>query len=157
MNFQQNKKDVLRKLDEYKHLKAKKHEENPEVEQQTPNVDDDKEYRVMLFCKKTDYMQTIIDKLNKTAPTISFDDSEQAIAFCYDNAIKLLVLDMDDPTDWKKSTDVFTGIKMLVTDSRIVCITKHPLSIPIQTLEAQKAIIIKKPFDMNHLLGALGL
>jgi hypothetical protein len=140
--FEQNKRDLLSKIEE---LKAKAKAE----------ADIKEKAEVIVYGAKSVFLDGLIEVMAKKFTVKYFNNSEEASMYCQDHLASRLVLDMDQPTDWKSSTDVFTTVKMVRPDMRIFVCTKNPDAVPVQTLVAQKAAVLTIPFSVDTLFHNL--
>jgi len=139
-NFEKNKQAILNQINSIRHT------EKP----QTPQKPD-----VIIFGAKSPFMEGLLDALKKQCALEFFDDVEKATEYCVEHAVNEIILDMDLPTDWKKSTDVFTTAKTVNPNIHFILLTKTPQAIPVATLAAQSAEVLVKPFGTDILFKKL--
>jgi DNA-binding NarL/FixJ family response regulator len=142
INFEKNKKELLEKLEA---LKKKSKEEDLQKQKNT----------VVIFAKSSLFIEGLKDALKRKYFIKHFENSEEASNFCISNNINKIILDMDSPTDWRDATDVFTTVKTIKPDVRIIISTKEPQQIPVKTLQQKGACVLKVPFSSELLFSNL--
>ena len=140
LRFEKNKKELLKRLST---MRSKNEPAPPKA---------DAAIDAAIYGAASPLIDTIIVDLGKQRAIASFHDIEAAAAYCFDHAIRSIILDMDPPTDWKMSTDLFTTVKSVKPNVQFILLTMRPRSIPVETLAAQKAIVLEKPFTIATLL-----
>lgn len=148
MYFEKNKKELLEQLST---LRSKNGPPAP------AKTDADAAVDVALYGAASPFIDTVIVDLGKQRSIASFHDIEAAVAYCFEHSVRSIIVDMDPPTDWKMSTDLFTTVKTVKPDVQFILLTIRPRSIPVETLAAQKAIVLEKPFTMAALLRLIKL
>jgi|WetSurMetagenome_2_1015567.scaffolds.fasta_scaffold296233_2 DNA-binding NarL/FixJ family response regulator len=101
------------------------------------------------------FIDTLTEAIGKQQPVAAFADIEAATEYCLNNTVYTVIMDMDPPTDWKMSTDLFTTVKTVKPKVRFIVLTMQPRSIPVQTIAAQSVTVLEKPFGMPLLLRAI--
>jgi DNA-binding NtrC family response regulator len=139
-NFEKNKKDLLETI------KSLRQPEKPEMPA---------EAHVVIYGVECPFMEGLIEHSKKHFPLRAFGSFEAAISYCFDNSVRVVILDMDLPTDWKMATDVFTNVRTMKPDVQFILMTTTPQSIPVLTLAAQSAKVLKKPFVFDMLVSAV--
>jgi hypothetical protein len=110
---------------------------------------------IALYGAHSPFFDDLGVELKKMCDAASFQEVEAIIEYCADQPVYSVILDMDLPTDWRMSTDVFTNVKMLKPVVKFVLLTKNPESTPVRTLAAQGALVLAKPFKMDSLRDLL--
>ena len=139
-NFEKNKKDLL---DTIKSLR------------QVENIEKPAEVEVVFYGVECPFLNGLVEHTKKHFSLKAFASHELAISYCFDNPVRLVILDMDLPTDWKMATDVFTNVRTMKPDVQFILMTTNPRSIPVLTLAAQSAKVLKKPFVFEMLLSEI--
>jgi DNA-binding NtrC family response regulator len=141
-DFAQNKKELLEKLDS---MKKKVKEEADAIERA----------EVIVYAQKSVFIDGLVQTLEKKYKVRIFSDVEEASAYCTEHLAENVILDMDLPTDWRMSTDVFTTVKTLRPDVHFMLCTKSPHAVWVETLAAQKAKVLVIPFSADELFAYL--
>jgi len=144
-NFERNRQELLDKLD---HLRQKGKGEPARDPQE-----DKKE--VVVYASRSAFFDGFIKTLEKHHTVQFFTNAEEAIEYCLATNVRNLILDMDMPTDWKMSTDVFTTVKTMKPTVQVFLCSKTPEAIPVKTLAAQKGIVLAIPFSADILFNKL--
>jgi DNA-binding NtrC family response regulator len=139
-NFEENKKKLLEQISSMKGSSSSIIKEKMDV---------------CIYGIISPFMNGLLEKVGEKFKTVFFDDAETAYGFCIDNDVKVVLLDMDQPTDWKMSTDVFTTVRTAKTGIDFILMTKTPNSVPVETLAAQSALVLVKPFGVDSLFKIL--
>ena len=139
-NFEKNKQALLNQINSLRHT------ESPQAPKK-PNV--------IIFGAKSPFMDGLLDTLTKMCALEFFDDVEKAADYCIEHTVNDIIIDMDPPTDWKKSTDVFTTVRTVNPKIHFILLTKTPQAVPVATLAAQSAEVLVKPFGTNVLFKKL--
>ncbi|MBD3419179.1 MAG: hypothetical protein GF398_03575 [Chitinivibrionales bacterium] len=154
-NFEDNRKAIMKQLSQIKRDKAMQKKARgtrspaPEVsESRTTPLEKQK---VIVYGKQSHFMRNFLYGIRGIFEETWFDDSEKAVNHCLDNTITSIILDMDEPTDWKMATDVFTNVKTINPAARIVLCTRDKAALPVETLAAQGGLIFEKPVDLEML------
>ena len=134
-NFEKNRKELLDKIEQLRH--------QAKADQEKGNV--------VVFGAKGAFVDGLIQTLEKKYPTRFFSNADEACAYCLTYETKVIIIDIDPPTDWKMATDVFTGVRTSRPDVKVIVCTKAPSSVPVQTLAAQKADVLAIPFSADVL------
>jgi len=146
VNFEKNRQELLEKLNR---IRQAPHPEQSGKEAAKADI--------VLFGEKTPFLDSLVEILDPKCALKSFSDSEEAIAYCLENSLQKIILDMDPPTDWKMATDVFTTVRMMSSGAQFILCTKSPQSTPVETLRAQHAEVLCKPFGVDALFQKLKL
>ena len=139
-NFEKKKKELLEKLNSLR-----------PANEQPLTTDAD----IVLFGAQCPFVDNLIEAVEKQQAVKSFFDIEAATEYCLNKQVCTVIMDMDPPTDWKMSTDLFTIVKTLKPKVHFILLATPPRSIPVQTLAAQSAAILEKPFGIVKLLHAI--
>jgi hypothetical protein len=110
---------------------------------------------IVVFAQKSPFIEGLVKTLEKKHLVRFFFNVDEACSFCIDHKSAHVILDMDPPTDWKMSTDVFTTVKTVNPGARFILCTKTPGSTEVQTLAAQKAEVLALPFSAEALFRKL--
>lgn len=161
MGFEEKRNAMLKKLSKIKRDKSiqrrvsagKQHRtEAGNTYDSTSDISSKKEMKeIIVYGKESFFMRSIIQSLKSTYKISDFDNEEKACDYCLDNSISYVFLDMDEPTDWRLSTDLFTTIKTINRDVIFFLFTKDKLATPVRTLKKQGAHIITKPVSIGDL------
>ncbi len=136
-DFEKNKRELLNTLQSM-------HRKNDAAKPQ--------EAGIVVYGADCPFISGLVETLKKQQSLESFENHESAISYCLDNSVNTVILDMDPPTDWKLSTDIFTNIRTMKPNVQFVLLTKSPRSIPVRTLAKQSAAVLQKPFSLEMLL-----
>ena len=148
IKFEKNKKRLLEKLSA---LRSKNGDEEGRAPLAAAPSD------AAIYGAHSPFIDDLIIDLNKEYAVASFHDVEVVIGYCIDYPVRTVILDMDPPTEWQSSTDVFTTVRTMKPDLKFILLTKNPDTIPIRTLTAKSAIVLEKPFRMDALVSLLKL
>jgi hypothetical protein len=140
LNFEKNKKELLEKLNSLR----PKNDKPP-----LPDAD------VIVYGAKCEFVDNLAEAISKQQVVRAFYDVEAAIDYCLNKPVSTVIADMEPPTDWKMSTDLFTNVKMMKPKVHFILLATPPRSIPVQTLAAQSATVLEKPFGIAVLLHAI--
>ncbi len=110
---------------------------------------------LMLYGAPGKFRSMIAGMLSGRWDVKTYDDSEKAINDCLDNPPDAVVLDMDEPTDWRKSTDIFAAVSCMAPDTRFILCAADPEGTPVATLAAKGAVVVGKPVSSSQLNGHL--
>ncbi len=139
-NFEKKKKDLLEKLNSLR--PASDHAAVTDAS-------------VVIFGTKCPFIDNLTEAVGKQQAVAPFSDIEAATDYCLNNPVRTVIMDMDPPTDWKMSTDLFTTVKTMKPAVRFVLLAAPPRSVPVQTLAAQSAVVLEKPFGIVKLFHAI--
>ena len=139
-NFEKNKKALLDQINSLR---------TPEKPQASHNPD------IIVYGAKSPFMEGLLGALNKLCALEFFNDVEKATEYCIDHRVNTIILDMDIPTDWKMSTDVFTTVKTVNPQTHFILLSKTPEALPVATLAAQGAEVLMKPIGTDVLFKKL--
>lgn len=162
MNFEQNRKQMLAKLSKLKRenvikrkvASAKKKlaaSDTQEIEIPSSRV----KRRIIVYGQDSYFLRSIKQRLSTVYEIIGFEDEELACDYCVSNDISYVFLEMDEPTDWRTSTDLFTNIKTLNPQVTMFLFTADVENHHVQTLVAQGATILTKPVNFDELFNLL--
>lgn len=115
-------------------------EQNEAVSEISPS-----DVKVVLFAAQTAFSESIIKMFSKETVIAHFEDPEKIINFCCDYAVYNILLDIDPPSNTYNALDVFSSLKILLTDARFFVFTKHVSFSEAVTLKKRGAIIMEKP------------
>lgn len=101
--------------------------------------------QIVFFAAESAFRDTFIEMCQKRAVLTCFDDAEHTLSFCMKYFKKLIIIDMDSPTDMDESIDLFTTIKTAFSDAQIFLCTNKNNSWSVQNLTAKGGILLKKP------------
>ncbi len=164
MGFEEKKNAMLKKLGKIKRDKSiQRRVASSQQRMATGNtydapsasVEQKEKKKIIVYGKESFFMRSIIQSLKANYSISDFEDEEKACDFCLDNSIHYVFLDMDAPTDWRASTDLFTTVKTINRDVVFFLFTKDSNSVPVLTLEKQGAYIITKPVSIDDLRSYL--
>jgi DNA-binding NtrC family response regulator len=142
IKFEENKNDLLGQLD------AMRQKKKDEAFAKDHNA-------IVIFAANSPFIEGLINTLERKYLVKLFSDVNEACAFCIDHVSNRIIMDMDLPTDWKLSMDLFTTVKTVNPGARIIVCTKDPGTKEVRTLIAQKAEVLELPFSANVLFGKL--
>jgi DNA-binding NtrC family response regulator len=134
-DFEKSRQALLDKIEQMRH-KAKADEEKA---------------KVVVFGAPSPFVDGLVLTIKKKYGVSFFSDADEACAYCLTYETNVIIIDMDPPTNWKMATDVFTGVRTLRPHVTVIICTKAPLSVPVQTLAAQKADVLVIPFSVDVL------
>jgi hypothetical protein len=160
--FEQNRKDLLQQLNQLRREKAVKRKVD-QIQQKftgTSTAGESAARKVekvtaVLYGAKSLFISKLIPVLQTSCTIFHFDNHEKAESFILDNNISHIILDMDQPTDWKSATDIFSSTKIMFPNSRFLLCSMDPSAVPVQTLVAQGATVAPKPVSAEDLYGFL--
>jgi PleD family two-component response regulator len=139
LEFEKNRKDLLDTIEQMRH-KAKTDEERG---------------KVLVFGERCAFVDGLIQTIEKKHRTRFFSNPDDACAYCLKYGTKVVIMDMDPPTDWKMSTDVFTTVRTSMPGVTVIICTKTPNEVHIQTLAAQNAVVLAIPFSSDILFRVI--
>lgn len=157
MGFEQNKQALLKNLSKVKRektiarkAKAYSREKSELLKSSTLEPKQEKK-TVIIFGVENFFIRSISNSLKLSYNVRHFDNPEKACDYCIDFSVNYVFLDMDAPTDWQKSTDVFTTVKTINPEIKFFLFTSRPFDRDVQTLEAQRAIVLEKPVSIEDV------
>ena len=106
---------------------------------------------VAVYGAESFFMRGFLAGLKSGNEVIYSTKHEDVIDYAIENDVDAVVIDMDAPTDWKMSTDVFTTIRMMKNDLPFFICTLSPNPVSVQTLTARGGVLLKKPVDVQQL------
>jgi hypothetical protein len=106
---------------------------------------------VVLFGVECPFTQSLIEMFRTLTGIAFFDDPEQVIAFCLDNEIKAVLMDIDSPTDVHVVKDVFASLKMLMPISKLFVCTRRGASLEAQHFKMFNSTILGKPILLKQV------
>lgn len=158
MNFKENKKRTLESLS--KLMREKQNARKASIKRLQKEVgsnnsvessgDKDKP-GIIVFGQNSFFLKRLIESLKSTYTVTHFDDIEEACDYCTSHTVSYILLDMDPPTDWKQSTDLFTNTKMVNPNTLIFLATGNKNWVPVGTLVHQGGILVEKPVNLNDI------
>ena len=110
---------------------------------------------LIVFGVSTPFRYNVIQMLQNSTAVHVYDDPDQAIDFAVENNIKIVLMDMDTPTDWRLCHDVFSNLRTFNPDIMFLLCTCDPDARPVETLAAQEAIILTKPVNSSEIYEIL--
>lgn len=161
MGFEQNKQALLKNLSKVKREKtlARKakafNRDKTELLKSKALETGQEKKTIILFGVENFFIRSITNSLKMSYNVRHFDDAGKACDYCIDFSVNYVFLDMDAPTDWKQSTDVFTTVKTINPAIKFFMFSSDPFERSVQTLEAQGAIALKKPVSLEDIRAYL--
>lgn len=140
-DFRKNKQEILNTIQS---IKAAEAQNQPVVYPE-----------IVVFGSVSSFMAGLLDALEKQRDFEPFSNPDMAISYCFDHEVKTVILDMDPPTNWTMSTDVFTNVRTMKPKVHFIVLTKTPQAVPIRTIAAQGADVLEKPFAIEMLVHAI--
>lgn len=113
-------------------------------EPQTDNLTAD-EVKLVLFSSPSAFTFSIIEMFKVETVIAHFQDPEEMIAFCLDHSKRIILLDLDPPTDSRIVNDVFVSLYMLLSPLQAFACTSRKDSVEAKGIELRGASIIAKP------------
>ena len=135
-DFEKHRKDLL---DQIQHLRR-----------QHPNTDDEKG-RIVVFGADSAFVEGLIQVVEKKYRTRFLGNPDEACSYCLTHETKVVIMEMDPPTDWKMATDVFSNVRTIRPQVKFILCTKNPSAVSVQTLAAQHAAVLAIPFSSDVL------
>jgi hypothetical protein len=111
--------------------------------------------KIAVYGADSFFIKNFLNTLKLTNEIFYNADVEKLTEMVLDTGIDNIAIDMDEPTDWRKSVDVFTTIKTINPNAKFYVCTKDPDWVQAKTLEKQGGMILKKPIDFDHLYRSL--
>lgn len=142
-----NRWELIRK----RHIETKNNTEDNCISESCPEQNDTaseispSDVKVVLFAAQTAFSESIIKMFSKETVIAHFEDPEKIINFCCDYAVFNILLDIDPPSNTYNALDVFSSLKILLTNARFYVFTKHVSFPEAVTLKKRGAIIMEKP------------
>jgi DNA-binding NtrC family response regulator len=164
MDFNQSKADLLKQIAQQKHNQAMERrsiqakDRMKEKAAQAGNLTEVSAEKtskpsVAIFGSKSLFMVTLKNLLQQYCEIYEFDEVEKAGEFFLSNKVPLAVIDMDPPNDWKCAHNFFTTGKTINPDMQYIVYQKEEkLSEPVEILQKQGAIVLRKPIDRMELI-----
>ena len=118
---------------------------------QQVNKTEKEKKEIILFAKQSIFLRNLLQTIVSAYSVVNLDDPEKACDYCLDHNCTTVLLDMDEPTDWKMCHDVFTTIKTISADIHFVLLTKNSRSVPVKTLAEKGAAVVLKPVSFEEL------
>jgi hypothetical protein len=111
--------------------------------------------RIAVYGADSFFIKNFLNTLKLSNEIYYHADVEKLTEIVLDTGIVNIAIDLDDPTDWRKSVDVFTTIKTINPNAKFYVCTKDPEWVQAKTLEKQGGMILKKPVDFDHLYRSM--
>lgn len=118
--------------------------ENANIEKSSKKVSPE-DVQIVFFAAESAFRDTFIEMCQKRAILTCFDKAEHTLNFCLKYYKKIVIIDMDSPTDMDESIDLFTTMKTAFSDAQIFLCTNKNNSWSVQNLKAKGGILLKKP------------
>ncbi len=162
MDFEKNRREVLLQLSKMRpsekgqqNLFKNKPTQKVNFSSKHVTISQSNKKEIILFAQKSLLVRNLLQTLSTSYSVTQIDDPEKACNYCLDKDINTILLDMDEPTDWKMSHDVFTTIKTINTKVMFILFTKDINTVPVRTLAAQGAAVLCKPIRFEELYSAI--
>lgn len=97
-------------------------------------------------------MRSFLESVKNLCDVTFSEQNEEIINQCLDKAYSVVIMDMDKPTDWKMSTDIFSSVKTINPHQRFALLTSSPDDPNVEVLIHKGAIIIRKPVNIGELI-----
>ncbi len=158
MNLEHKKREVLEQLSQMQKEKRRSRraikdtgkKKSPQEIESYVSVQKEKQI-LLIYGAKSFFIKGLMQSLKNVFELIHCTDSEEACAICMEKDIPFILLDMDHPTDWKKSTDIFTNVNMISQETLFFLATKKVNSHEVQTLVSQGGIVTEKPINIKDI------
>jgi hypothetical protein len=111
--------------------------------------------KLFLFGAESLFIRRVRQTLSARFETVWGYDPEKASSSCLNAGVTHALIDMDEPTDWRLSTDVFTTVKTVNPAIRFYLFTSKAKSSPVQTLAARGCAVILKPVQFEGLFSQI--
>ncbi len=110
-----------------------------------------------LYCEHRVLSASLNGKLAGIVTLKSFTESSSMIDWVENQSPPFIMLDIDEPTDWRMSMDVFTNGSILVPDSKFLVHTKDPSgSISQQLMKKGALALLRKPLNIQDFKSVIG-
>lgn len=158
MDFEKNRREVLQQLSKMRQSKkgtkkafTKKPGQKVSFSGDQVTISQKEKKEIILFAKQSVFIRNLLQTLSSSYSVVHLDNPEKACDHCLDHNCTAVLLDMDEPTDWKMSHDVFTTIRTINTDITFILLTKNSRVVPVKTLSAHGAAVVLKPVNFEEL------
>jgi hypothetical protein len=160
MDFESKRKALLKDISSRRRDVMLKHREASVKSKMTQNNDTAKvtsctqheKPAVAVYGTQSLFIRSLLMSIQNQCDVKYSEKNEEIIEKCMDCNFSVVILDMDEPTDWRLATDVFTTVKTVKPDQRFLLCTKNKADLNVEVLEKRGALIIKKPVDTNELM-----
>jgi CheY-like chemotaxis protein len=164
MNFDAHKDEVLRKAREIHGQKASSRHDVQESwktlkrQSESGPVESKPLQRkaLVFFGAVSVFSRSLLESLEAAFEVKAFDDADEAVDYIVQWSPVGVVADMDPPSSWQKTTDVFTTSRTIGSNVPFILCTARPTDRDVRTLEAQRACVMAKPVSVDEVLQALG-
>jgi len=106
---------------------------------------------IIVFGNESFFLKDFLHSIKSVHTVTHFCDVDKACDFCVANSIQYIILDMDEPTDWKSSTNLLITVKMLNSSVKFILLTSNSETTQIKTLEAKGGKTVTKPVSIDIL------
>ena len=107
--------------------------------------------KIAVFSYSDMFARGLINALKPFAEAAQYKKADVLIDIAAKERQDCVILDMDNPTDWKMSHDVFTNIMMLEPQTAFVMYTVDKKNEPALVLEKKGALLLNKPVQILKL------
>lgn len=161
MDFESKRKALLKDISSRRRDAVLKHRETSMKSKMTQNSDKTKvtsgtqheKPPVAVYGIQSLFIRSLLLSIQNQCEVKFSEKNEEIIEKCLDCDFSVVILDMDEPTDWRLATDVFTTVKTVKPDQRFLLCTKNKADLNVEVLEKRGAVVIKKPVDTNELMN----
>ena len=159
MDFESKRKALLRNLSSQKRETMIKRKE-ASIKMKTMQSFESRELSenvhakpaVAVYGAQSFFMRSFLQSIQNLCSVQFFEKNETLIESCLNEEFSAVILDMDEPTDWRLSTDIFTTIRTVLPGQKFAICTKSLHNTSVETLLARGAIAFLKPVTINTLM-----
>jgi len=160
MDFESKRKALLKDLSSLKRessikrkLSSIKNSKNTEENdpEQKPLVSHSKP-AIAVYGNQSFFMRSFLQSLKNLCDITFSEQNEQIINQCLEKSYSAILIDMDEPTDWRMSTDIFSSVKTINPHQRFALLTSKPDDPNVEVLLHRGAVLIRKPVNIGELM-----
>ncbi|MBD3317309.1 MAG: hypothetical protein GF344_16095 [Chitinivibrionales bacterium] len=108
---------------------------------------------IVLFGAPSLFLKNLASSLLGITNVTCCDDVDKMVQACLNCSPPIVILDIDEPTDWRGTTDVFTALSMELPETKILICAKDPFAPHPANLESRGAILLSKPVYTKDIVA----
>jgi hypothetical protein len=107
---------------------------------------------IAVYGKQAFFMRSFLQSVKNLCDVTFSEQNEEIINQCLEKSYSAILIDMDEPTDWRMSTDIFSSVKTINPRQRFALLTSKPDDPNVEVLLHKGAVIIRKPVNIGELM-----
>lgn len=160
MDFESKRKALLKDLSSMKRENAVKRKlstiKNTRLGEESNNVHGTlaahSKPAIAVYGKQSVFMRSFLQSVKSLCDVTFSEQNEEIINQCLENSYSVVVIDMDEPTDWRMSTDIFSSVRTINPNQRFALLTSKPGDPNVEVLLHKGAVLIRKPVNISELM-----